>query len=87
MTAAQKLLWVFGGIVALLSLASVTGWLLQRRSGETAVIRNLNERVRAWWLMVAVLGACFWLGPSATLFVFALISFFALRFLSKDENT
>lgn len=79
MTAAQKLLWVFGGIVALLSLASVTGWLLQRRSGETAVIRNLNERVRAWWLMVAVLGACFWLGPSATLFVFALISFFALR--------
>jgi phosphatidate cytidylyltransferase len=79
MNAAQKLLWVFGGIVALLSLASAIGWLLQRRKGDTAVIRNLNERLRAWWLMVAVLGACFWLGPSATLVVFAFISFFALR--------
>ncbi len=79
MTAAQKLLWVFGGIVTLLSVASALGWLLQRRKGDTAVIRNLNERLRAWWLMVAVLGACFWLGPSATLFVFAFISFFALR--------
>jgi phosphatidate cytidylyltransferase len=79
MNAEQKLLWVFGGIVALLSVASAVGWLLQRRKGDTAVIRNLNERLRAWWLMVAVLGACFWLGPSATLVVFAFISFFALR--------
>ncbi len=79
MNAEQKLLWVFGGIVALLSVASALGWLLQRRKGDTAVIRNLNERLRAWWLMVAVLGACFWLGPSATLVVFAFISFFALR--------
>lgn len=79
MSAAQKLLWVFGGIVALLTVASAIGWLLRRRKGETAVIRNLNERVRAWWLMVAVLGVCFWLGPSATLVVFAFISFFALR--------
>lgn len=79
MSASQKLLWVFGGIVALLAVASAVGWLLQRRKGDTAVIRNLNERVRAWWLMVAVLGACFWAGAAATLIVFALISFFALR--------
>jgi phosphatidate cytidylyltransferase len=79
MNAEQKLLWVFGGIVALLSVASAVGWMLQRRKGDTAVIRNLNERLRAWWIMVAVLGACFWLGPSATLVVFAFISFFALR--------
>jgi phosphatidate cytidylyltransferase len=79
MNAQQKLLWVFGGIVALLTLASTVGWLLARSKGETSVIRNLNERVRAWWIMVAVLGACFWLGPTATLIVFALISFFALR--------
>ncbi|GMV28522.1 MAG: phosphatidate cytidylyltransferase [Rhodanobacteraceae bacterium] len=79
MNAQQKLLWVFGGIVALLTLASAIGWLLARRKGETSVIRNLNERVRAWWIMVAVLGTCFWLGSTATLIVFALISFFALR--------
>lgn len=79
MNAAQKLLWVFGGIVALLSVASAIGWLLRQRKGNTTVIRNLNERLRAWWLMVGVLGACFWLGPLATLVVFAFISFFALR--------
>lgn len=79
MNAQQKLLWVFGGIVMLLTLASAIGWLLARKKGETSVIRNLNERVRAWWIMVAVLGACFWLGSTATLIVFALISFFALR--------
>lgn len=79
MNAAQKLLWVFGGIVALLTLATAIGWLLARRKGDTAGIRNLNERVRAWWLMVAVLGVCFWIGPSATLVVFTFISFFALR--------
>jgi phosphatidate cytidylyltransferase len=79
MNAAQKLLWVFGGIVTLLLIASTIGWVLQRRKGETNTIRNLNERVRAWWIMVAVLGTCFWLGPNATLIVFAFISFFALR--------
>ncbi|HSX59185.1 MAG TPA: phosphatidate cytidylyltransferase [Tahibacter sp.] len=79
MSAAQKLVWVFGGIVALLTLASAIGWLLARRKGETGTIRNLNERVRAWWIMVAVLGTCFWLGADATLVVFAFISFFALR--------
>lgn len=79
MNPSQKLAWVFGGIVALLVLASLIGWLLQQRKGPTEVIRNLNARVNAWWVMVAVLAACFWLGPLATLLVFAFISFFALR--------
>lgn len=78
MNAQQKLLWVFGGIVALLALASLVGLWLWRK-GDTDVVRNLNARVRAWWAMVAVLAACFWLGPVANLVVFAFISFFALR--------
>ncbi len=75
----HKLLYVFSGIVALLLLASVVGFALQRRKGRTATIANLNARVRAWWGMVAVLAVCFWLGPVANLVVFACISFFALR--------
>lgn len=74
----QKLLAVFGGVVALLALATLIGWLLQRRS-DSAVVQNLVARVNAWWAMVAVLAVCFWLGPAANLVVFALISFFALR--------
>lgn len=79
MTTTQKLLAVFGGVIALLVVASAVGWLLQQRKGPTEVIRNLVARVNAWWAMVAVLGTCFALGTTATLVVFAFISFFALR--------
>lgn len=80
MTAQQKLMGVFGGIVALLLLASMVGALLAwRTSGRSETVRNLNARIRAWWGMVAVLGLTFWLGPTANLIVFAVISFFALR--------
>ncbi len=79
MNAQQKLMWVFGGIVSLLAVASLVGALLKARKGDTATIANLNARVRAWWGMVAVLAVCFWLGPTANVVVFAVISFFALR--------
>ncbi|MGJ4804019.1 phosphatidate cytidylyltransferase [Luteimonas sp. SDU82] len=81
MSPQTKMLWVFGGIVALLLVASVAGWLLSRRGpeGGNATVQNLNARVRAWWGMVAVLAICFGIGPVATLVVFAGISFFALR--------
>lgn len=81
MSAQARMLWVFGGIVALLVVASVVGWLLHRRGGDGGgpTVRNLNARIRAWWGMVAVLAACFAIGPVATLVVFGVISFFALR--------
>src|SRR3546814_10385997 len=85
MNAQQKLLWVFGGIVALLALASLVGWALQRLKRRTEVVANLNSRVRAWWGMVAVQAVCFWPGPVANLVVFAFISFFALREFSSEE--
>ena len=79
MSATQKLLAVFGGVVALLVVASLVGAVLRRRKPGSAVVGNLVARVNAWWAMVAVLGVCFALGATATLVVFALISFFALR--------
>ena len=75
----QKFYWLFGGIGALLVIASTIGWLLQRRSPESATIANLTARVRAWWVMVAVLAACFLLGRNATIVLFAIASLFALR--------
>lgn len=80
MSAQQKLTWVFCGIVGLLLLASLVGALLAWRTrGGNETVRNLNARIRAWWGMVAVVGAAFWLGPVANLVVFAAISFLALR--------
>ena len=75
----QKFYWLFGGIGALLAIASIVGWLLQRRVPDSATIANLTARVRAWWVMVAVLAVCFLLGRTATIVLFAIASLFALR--------
>lgn len=74
-------LLLFAGIGALLALASLTGGVLKWRSRGAAspVIDNLNARINAWWVMVAVLGGAFWLGQGAVIGLFALISFCALR--------
>jgi phosphatidate cytidylyltransferase len=73
---------LIAGIAVLLLIASLVGWLLQRRArarGGSATIDNLNARIRAWWIMVAVLAACFVLGRVATIVLFATASLFALR--------
>lgn len=76
--APQSFWWVIGGVIALLLVASLIGALLARRR-PGAVIDNLNARIRAWWVMLAVLAACFLLGKVATLVLYGLLSFFALR--------
>ncbi|HLD69090.1 MAG TPA: phosphatidate cytidylyltransferase [Pseudomonas sp.] len=72
---------LFLGIGTLLALASGVGQVLKRRTGgvPNAVIDNLNARINAWWVMVAVIGIAFWLGQVAVIVLFYLVSFFALR--------
>lgn len=77
---------LFGGVFALLTVASLIGFVLSRRvASETgrATIENLNARIKAWWLMIALFGVAFWAGPTVTIVLFALTSFYCLReFLS-----
>jgi phosphatidate cytidylyltransferase len=78
----RKLYFLIGGIVALLVAASLIGRVLRSRateSGSVAVVENLVQRVRAWWGMVTIFAAAFLLGKDATIVMFALISYFALR--------
>lgn len=72
---------LFSGLVLLLALASVVGYSLHRRAGEqrSAVVDNLNARIRAWWWMVGILGMAFAFGQGVTLVLFLVASFFALR--------
>ena len=82
MTTAQKALWLFAGVVALLVLASVAGSVLKSRAtsdGGRALVANLIARVNAWWVMVAFLAVAFALGQIAMLVMFGFASFFALR--------
>ncbi|WP_018228025.1 phosphatidate cytidylyltransferase [Methyloversatilis universalis] len=81
MTAQQTFYVLMGGIAAVLALASGIGAVLGRRAGEgaRAVVDNLNARIRAWWVMVGVFALAYLLGPTATIVMFALVSWFALR--------
>jgi len=82
MTTQQQFYCLMAGIGTLLVVASTIGWILQRRAaprGGSATIDNLNQRIRAWWVMVAVLAASFLLGKTTTIVLFGVASVFALR--------
>lgn len=69
-------------LVALLAFASLVGvWLARRASQPESVktVANLNARIRSWWLMVIVVGGAIALGDGATILLFGLVSFMALR--------
>ncbi|HEX9287121.1 MAG TPA: phosphatidate cytidylyltransferase [Thermoanaerobaculia bacterium] len=71
-----------GGILALLVVASALGAVLARRArsdAARATAANLNARIRAWWLMVAVFTIAVWTGGIGSIALFALMSLLALR--------
>jgi phosphatidate cytidylyltransferase len=80
-----KTLCLVGGVLALLFGATTIGQRLKFQSDiglNPAVVEAFNLRIRAWWLMCTVLAAAFLLGPAsylATVIIFGLISFWALR--------
>jgi phosphatidate cytidylyltransferase len=80
----QQTLWLFGGVFAILLVASATGLVLARRAMAStgalnATVANLNARINAWWVMVALIGFAFLFGETGLIVLFALLSFFALR--------
>jgi phosphatidate cytidylyltransferase len=78
-SAGEQTLALFGGITAILVAASLIGFLLALRLAENPVVGNLNARIKAWWVMVALIGLAFALGKAAIIVLFALASFAALR--------
>lgn len=74
--------FLIAGVVALLALASLIGWVLARRVTSDAgrdTVRNLNARIKAWWVMVAIFAVAFVFGKMVTIALFAVVSFIALR--------
>jgi len=69
-------------VLALLTAATAVGQFLKRhpdRGLDPAAIRTFNLRLRGWWILCTVLAAAFWLGTTATVVLFGLVSFWALR--------
>lgn len=73
---------VIAGIAGVLAFASTVGFVLRRRlspEGGNAAIENLNDRIRAWWVMAIVLSIAFFGGRGGVILLFALCAFAALR--------
>jgi phosphatidate cytidylyltransferase len=82
MTLLQKSLILFAITGTILAIASLVGAVLARRvksEGGVATVENLNARIKAWWVMIAIFAACYALGFTATVLLFALTSFYTLR--------
>jgi phosphatidate cytidylyltransferase len=89
MTAVQQTMTLFLAIGAILVVASVVGYLLARRAGDipSAVVDNLNQRIRAWWVMVVLIAIAFLFGKLGVIVLFAVASFTALReFITLTET-
>ena len=80
MTAHAHTIALFAGVGALLTVASLVGFVLHiRANGSDPVIDNLNARIRAWWVMVALIAGAFLWGKTGVIVLFAFCSFLALR--------
>ena len=73
---------LIGAVLVLLCAATGVVQMLKHRpeSGiDPAIIETFQLRVRAWWILFSVLAAAFFIGQTATVVLFGLISFWALR--------
>jgi phosphatidate cytidylyltransferase len=70
------------GVLALLILGSLAGAALARAvksEAGRAAVRNMNARMRAWWVMCIIFGIAVMTGGAGSLVLFTLLSLFALR--------
>ena len=82
MSAQDSLIALFGGIFAVLIVASIIGAVLKYRlapGAASASIDNLNARIKAWWGMIVLIAGALWLGKGGVIALFAFISLQSLR--------
>ena len=82
---------LLAGVGAVLVIASIVTLILSRAlAGEKhrGLITNLRLRVWAWWLMIGVIAGALALGETATVALFMVLSFLALReFITISPTT
>ena len=78
----RQTIWLSGGVLGMLIVSTFGGSVLQKSAkteSAQAMAKNMNARIRAWWVMSAVLIASLLIGSISTVVLFGLISFLALR--------
>jgi phosphatidate cytidylyltransferase len=77
-----RTLSLVGGVLGLLTVATIIGQFLKRHPDaglNAAAVRSFNFRLRAWWMMCALLATARFIGKGWTVAMFGFISFVALR--------
>lgn len=69
-------LWVGATLLAILSVATAYGLLKSRPEDRP---NEFLDRVKSWWVMVVIVGMAIVLGRTATIVLFAVISYIALK--------
>jgi phosphatidate cytidylyltransferase len=81
-TLPSQTMGLFGGVGVVLIVASLIGQALKASVAHGQphrVIDNLNTRVKAWWVMVLVIGLAYLFGDPGVTCLFLFVSFAALR--------
>ncbi len=77
-----NVLWSLGGIFSILVVASLLVFVIRRRSPENDH-SELVQRVKSWWIMIAVFTSAMLLSRNISILFFGFISYLALKeFLS-----
>jgi phosphatidate cytidylyltransferase len=76
--AAPPVLWVFGGLLVLLAVASAVTLLL-RRSRPGKDYTELTKRVNSWWIMIGIFAFALVTSVNVAIGFFAFLSFLALK--------
>ncbi|MGX1198516.1 phosphatidate cytidylyltransferase [Parvibaculum sp. MBR-TMA-1.3b-4.2] len=85
-----NLVALLGGVGVILVIASAVGYVLKRKlspDGGNDAIENLNARIKAWWVMVVLMGIAFLGGRTGVILLFGLCSFAAMREFMTLTNT
>ena len=75
-------LGLVGAVLLLLAAATTMIHFLRTRADSglnTAILETFRLRVHAWWVLCSILAAAFFIGQIATVVLFGLIAFWALR--------
>jgi phosphatidate cytidylyltransferase len=74
----RNLAWTLAGIFTLLVIATAAVWLL-RRARPASDFRELELRVRSWWVMAGIFAVAIALSRTISLVFLALVSYLAFK--------
>ena len=80
--AQHQTIQLFAGVGLVLVVASIAGAVLKRgvsHGQPNDIVDNLNARIKAWWVMVLLVGIAFIFGRAGVMILFLFASFAALR--------